>query len=328
MKKTSSTFVKAIAVFMLPLMFLLSACENQTYLQIHRNDTYEIRAVFSHPKQYTGNVNCSEQIPELKTYLETPGVEVQDQSTDSIAKCVLLLKNQPISKAKAPFVTIKHYGDYYRVTLAPLKQLSFLGENSTFMFQITFPGAVLKVNSEVQGTVNGNTVTWNSAEVLAKGFQVDGQDHAGWRTWIKALILLVSVLVIGFLGLFLGRKHQKLAPIWRYLVRISRRTRNFLHYHWHNLMIKFDLATPTPSSDTDYSGKRVRQLPWQIWADKLKARAETKTQSENNRTSESLEVSEEENKISPKADEQKKKESETTKADSDPNLDSAAGNPQ
>lgn len=203
-----------IVAWLLPLCVFLSACESHTRLEVNANDTYTIHTHFEQPRS-SQDLKCEDQLPGLEQYSSAPTVKIEDKSSAERSICDVTVRDQHISKAKAPFVTIAHRGDNFQVRLKPI-QLDFLDNSSgSFQLQIVFPGKVQQVESASPYTVSGNTVTWHEASVLVQGFQVEGRAHAGLTIAQRAWLVVAGLLVIGLVLLVVFRRRPPIARFWR-----------------------------------------------------------------------------------------------------------------
>lgn len=192
-------------------MIILSACHSYSVLTINKDDTYSLDIDFSQSTTLSKGKKCLDIIPLTKE--QAAAIDIKDKTTDKEVKCRITLKNQHISKAQKPFVTIKHYADSFQVQLAPLKKLDYLKSNQTdFKLTIVFPGPVLSINSGLNPKISDNQVTWENPEVLAQGFTAVGQDHQGMTQSNKWLIFLTVLLILMALLIYLTREHELVKP--------------------------------------------------------------------------------------------------------------------
>lgn len=199
---------------LLPACLLMAGCESLTELQINSDDTYTIHTHFKQPRSDQDGT-CANQVPALAEYGESANVKIDDQSTNEQFICDITISSQHISQAKEPFVTIRHHGETFQVKLKPLEDLDFLDQESeNFSFSITFPGPVLGVSSKVAAKTEGNTVTWTDPTVLVRGFEVNGQDHAGMTLAHRLLAGLGCLLLAALIAFILARKNPRVAPVW------------------------------------------------------------------------------------------------------------------
>lgn len=250
---------RLLALTLLPLALILSACQSYTQMQIYDNDTYSFSTHLMQPRT-AQDIKCKDQIPGIEDYLKTAQVTITDKSTDQLSDCTITVKAQHISQAKKPFVTIKHVGDSYVVKLDPVQSLDFLDtQTDQFSLSISFPGPVLKTDSYSGASMKGNTVTWKNPQVLVKGFEVLGQDHPGITMNQKWAIGFLIILVILGTSFVVFRKHPRIAPIWNKLTQGLRSFGDFCRNLFFRALSYLDLGSTSSGKRSKKSKRRGRK---------------------------------------------------------------------
>lgn len=212
---------KYFAALLLPLLLLLTACDINTYVKLHENNTADVVTEMKLTKAELEMFSLgSEEAPTCDDLMEDTTVNagrdyvIEDLSADGNLHCKATAKNQPLNQVGTDNnATITNENGIYTVELkgdesfdSGLLGLTGTAFNINMIYE--FPGSVIEASA---GTVEGNKVTINDISVIKDGLLIKAYSTqqmvlAPWAWW---LIIGGAVLLVAGLIFWLVRRSKK-----------------------------------------------------------------------------------------------------------------------
>lgn len=212
---------KYFAALLLPLLLLLTACDINTYIKFHENNTADVTSEIKLNKTEIEMLSMgSEEAPSCDDLMnETtgsggPDYVVEDLSADGNLHCKATAANQALDEVgNDNNASITNENGIYTVQLegdenfdSGMLDLGGMAFNVVMVYE--FPGSVIEASA---GTVEGNKVTINDLSaikdgLLIKAYSTQQMVLAPWAWW---LIIGGGVLLVAGLIFWLVRRNKK-----------------------------------------------------------------------------------------------------------------------
>lgn len=204
---------KALFALLLPLLLFLTACEYNTHIKFHENETADIdmelmlSADDLGATQAPANLGCD--LLSRTNDPEGPDFTIEDRSADGNLHCISTAKAQPLKKATpGSDGSITNEDGVYTLTSEALptdsaEGLQELGITPKINMVFEFPGDVIESSI---GKVEGNKVIVTEFNQLQQPLNIKAKSTAGGSNMLLWVLIGVGVLVLALILWLVLRK--------------------------------------------------------------------------------------------------------------------------
>lgn len=238
---------KILAVLLLPLALLLTACELAIDVAVDENEQVDLAMTIELPQDLLdmagGDITCDDLASEIAG--EDEDVVIEDQSGDSGMRCLVKSKEpESFEKASGDTMQFAKEGDDYVVKVLADEEaasiesdMAELGVEPSLKLSFTFPGEVKSVQTDLdesEYTIDGNKVEFATFKVFAAETVItaaatapqadagadagttagDGASAGQSNTTMWVIIVIVAIVIIAGVvyAVMRSKKQQQVTP--------------------------------------------------------------------------------------------------------------------